>query len=54
MAPLSDAILIALSRLVDDSMVEPKREPTHADLDFQVHRVGLAAAGSEDPWPDRR
>ena len=44
MAPLSDAILIALSRLVDDSMVEPKREPTHADLDFQVNRVGLAAA----------
>jgi len=42
--PVSDAILIAVSRLIDDSMVEPKREPTHSDLDFQVARAGLNPA----------
>jgi hypothetical protein len=41
--PLSERILIAVARLVDDSMVEPKREPTHSDLDFQVGRAGLAS-----------
>jgi hypothetical protein len=43
-APLSESIVIAVARLVDDSMVEPKREPTHSDLDFQFGRAGLSVA----------
>lgn len=41
-APLSDTIVVALARLVDDS--QASREPTHSDIDFQVRRVGLATA----------
>jgi len=40
-APLSDTIITALSRLIDDSQVEQKREPSHSDLDFLFTRVGL-------------
>jgi hypothetical protein len=43
-APLSESILIAVVRLIDDSMVEPKRKPTHYDLDFLVERNGLKVA----------
>ena len=42
--PLSESILIAVARLLDDSMVEPKREPTYSDLDFQMARACLNAA----------
>jgi hypothetical protein len=42
--PLSESILIAVARFIDDSMLEPKREPTHSDLDFQMSRAGLNAA----------
>jgi hypothetical protein len=38
-APLSDAIVIAVSRLVDDA--KSTREPSHSDLEFQIQRVGL-------------
>jgi hypothetical protein len=41
-APLTDAVVIALARLIDDSQLETKREPTHSDLDFQITRAGLA------------
>ena len=40
-APLGEAILLAVARLVDDSQAEKSREPTHSDLDFQIGRVGL-------------
>jgi hypothetical protein len=40
-APLSDAIITAISRLIDDSQIDTKREPSHSDLDFIVSRVGL-------------
>src|ERR1700730_7599302 len=40
--PLSEAIVIAVARLIDDSMAEPKREPTLSDLDFQMARAGLS------------
>lgn len=43
-APLSEPILIAVARLIDDSSVERKREPTHSDLDFQMTRAGLSGA----------
>jgi hypothetical protein len=41
-APLSDAIIFALSRLVDDAQSET-REPSHSDLDFQINRAQLTA-----------
>ncbi len=40
-APVTDAIIIAVSRLVDDAGAT--REPSHSDIDFQVIRAGLAA-----------
>lgn len=42
-APLSDPIVFAMARLVDDAQSET-REPSHSDLDFQVARVKLQAA----------
>jgi hypothetical protein len=41
-APLNDAIIVALARLVDDSQTET-REPSHSDIEFQINRAGLAA-----------
>ena len=43
--PISDAIIIAVARLVDDSQAGKYREPTHSDIEFQIERVGLSAAG---------
>ena len=43
-APLSDATLIAVAKLVDDAQSDASREPTHSDLEFQIKRAGLAAA----------
>jgi hypothetical protein len=40
--PLSDAIITAVSRLVDDH--ENPRDPSHADLRTQVKRAGLESA----------
>lgn len=39
-APIGDAIIIAVARLVDDAQVET-REPSHSDLEFQINRAGL-------------
>lgn len=41
--PLTDAIIVAVARLVDDSQVE-KREPTHSDIEFQIDQAKLASA----------
>jgi hypothetical protein len=41
-APLSDAVIFALARLVDDAQSET-REPSHSDLDFQINRVQLTS-----------
>lgn len=41
--PLTDAIVVATSRLVDDSQTE-KREPTHSDIQFQIDQANLASA----------
>ena len=38
--PLSDAIVIAVARLVDDAQSD-KREPSHSDIEFQINRVQL-------------
>jgi hypothetical protein len=42
-APLSDAAIIAVSRLVDDAQGE-RRDPSHADLEFRIDQAGLSAA----------
>jgi hypothetical protein len=39
-APLSDSIIIAVARLVDDAQTET-REPSHSDLEFQIKRAQL-------------
>ena len=40
MVPLNDAIIVAVARLVDDAQID-RRDPSHADLEFQIKRVGL-------------
>lgn len=42
-APLSDPIIIAVARLVDDAQTET-REPSHSDIEFQIQRVQLLPA----------
>ncbi len=41
-APLSDAIIVALAKLVDDAQSET-REPSHSDIDFLVQQASLKA-----------
>ena len=43
-APLTDAVIIAVARLVDDARAEKPREPTHSEIDFQIGRVELTHA----------
>jgi hypothetical protein len=45
--PLSDAIITAVSRLVDDR--DNRRDPSHADLTSHIRRAGLAAADLTTP-----
>lgn len=46
--PLSDAIIIAVSRMVDDSQAE-RRDPSHSDLKFLFDQAGLAPADLDIP-----
>jgi hypothetical protein len=39
-APLTDSVLSAISRLVDDAQTTT-REPSHSDLDFLINRAGV-------------
>ena len=39
-APVNDAIIVAVARLVDDAQ-SVTREPSHSDLEFQINRAGL-------------
>jgi len=39
-APLSEQIIVAVSRLVDDAQTGA-RDPSHSDIEFQIDRVGL-------------
>lgn len=40
LAPLTDSVIFAIARLVDDAQSET-REPSHSDLEFQISRAGL-------------
>lgn len=40
--PLSDAIIIAVSKLVDDAQAERWREPSHSEIAFQIDKAGLS------------
>lgn len=42
--PITDLIIVAISKLVDDAQVEPKREPTHYELEVQIKKAGLTQA----------
>lgn len=42
-APLTDAIIVALSKLVDDAQAEAYREPSHSEIQMQIDRAGLAS-----------
>ena len=47
MAPLNDAIITAVSQLVDDAQSPSgRRDPSHSNLDFEINRSDL---GSGDP-----
>jgi len=41
-APLTDSVIIAVARLVDDAQTET-REPSHSDIEFQIQRSRLGA-----------
>lgn len=41
--PLTDAIIIAVSKLVDDAQAENRREPSHSEIEFQITKAGLSA-----------
>ena len=41
--PISDIIIVAVSKLIDDAQVE-SREPTHYDLEVQIKKAGLTEA----------
>lgn len=42
--PVSDLVVAAVSKMVDDSQAESYREPSHSDLEFYVQRAGLREA----------
>ena len=41
-APLTDAVLVAVSKLVDDAQAESYREPSHSEIQTQIDRAGLS------------
>jgi hypothetical protein len=41
--PLTDTVVVALARLIDDSQLTDKREPTHYDLDVLFAQANLSA-----------
>lgn len=42
--PVTDLIVAAVSKMVDDSQADTYREPSHSDLEFYISRVGLTEA----------
>lgn len=50
--PLTDAVIFAVARLVDDSQTGT-REPSHSAIESQIDRAGLAAGDPNRSRPDR-
>ncbi|WKC40851.1 abortive infection family protein [Shewanella algae] len=42
--PITDLIIAAISKMVDDSQADNYREPSHSDLEFYINRAGLTHA----------
>lgn len=42
-AALTDAIIVALSKLVDDAQADSYREPSHSEIQTQIDRAGLSS-----------
>lgn len=42
--PVTDLIVAAVSKMVDDSQADGYREPSHSDLDFYIGRANLTKA----------
>ena len=42
--PITDLIVAAVSKMVDDSQADVYREPSHSDLEFYIARCGLTEA----------
>ncbi len=42
--PITDLIVAAVSKMVDDSQSDHYREPSHSDLEFYIGRAGLTQA----------
>ena len=40
---ISEVVITAVSRLVDDGQAEVKREPTHSAIEFQIAKAKLEA-----------
>lgn len=40
---VSEAVIAAVARLVDDGQAEVKREPTHSAIEFQINKAKLSA-----------
>ena len=53
-APLSDPVISAMGHLVDDSQVEPKRQPSHWDITQQIERAGLPDPTQNGPPQGKR
>lgn len=41
-APVNDAIIVAVARLVDDAQSE-RRDPSHSEIEFRIKQAGLSA-----------
>ena len=50
--PLTDAVIIAVARLVDDSQTE-RRDPSHSAIEAQIDRAGLTSADPNRTRSDR-
>lgn len=42
--PLNDTIAVAIAKMIDDSQLETKREPSHYDIECEFTRAGLNSA----------
>ena len=52
-APLTDAVIIAVSRLIDDAQAD-RRDPSHSDLRFLLQQTDLSEADITTPAGKRK